>query len=111
MFNKAFRIFMHLATLGLFISAFFMKDCDQAIYPKNFIAVTIIIITHQVYDVYLACNNYMIDFDNLPPTSTNRLRYNKELFQKQSKCLLWANLLFGCLSILTVAAGYFIVNK
>ena len=71
---------MHLIPLGLFVSTFFMKNCHDSIYPTNFIAVVSIILIHNIYDIYLYCNNYMIDWDNLPFTSPNKLRYNKELF-------------------------------
>jgi hypothetical protein len=43
--------------------------------------------------------------------SKNKLRFNKELFEKQSKCLLYGNLVFGVISVLTVASGYFIINR
>ena len=43
--------------------------------------------------------------------SENRLRYNQELFQKQSKCLFIANFLFGVLSMGTIVTGYVILNK
>ena len=53
----------------------------------------------------------MIDFDNLPYMSQNKLRYNVELFKKQTQVLMIGNLVFGLISILTVAAGYFIINR
>ena len=102
---------MHVATAGLFLSTFWMKDCHDSIYPFNFVAIVIIILAHQVYDIFLACNGYMIDWDNLPYMSQNKLQYNKELFQKQTKALLIGNLVFGVISILTVASGYFIINR
>ena len=111
MFRKFFRLCIHVTTLGLFISTFFMKSCDAEIYPINFVAVTILIVAQQIYDLWLACNNYQIDYANLPFISQNKLRYNKELFEKQSKCLLIANMFFGALSICTVAAGYLIINR
>ena len=102
---------MHIISLVLFISTFFMKDCYSAIYPTNFIAVTCIIFTHQVYDIYLYYHDYMIDKENLPYMSQNKLRYNTELFQKQAKALMIGNLVFGVISVLTVASGYFIINR
>ena len=102
---------MHTVSLGLFIWSFWMKDCHENIYPLNFIFVTILIIVHTTYDIFLYCNDYMIDWENLPPMSDDRLRYNQELFRKQSKCLLIACSFFGFLSILTVATGFFIVNR
>jgi hypothetical protein len=53
----------------------------------------------------------LIDWENLPFMSKNKLRFNKELFEKQSKCLLYGNLVFGVISVLTVASGYFIINR
>jgi hypothetical protein len=88
-----------------------MQDCHTSIYPANFVAVVILILAHQIYDVYLSCNGYLIDWDNLPFISSNKLRYNEVLFKKQSKCLFIANLVFGIISILTVASGYFIINR
>ena len=111
MFNKVFRMSVHLISLGLFISTFWMKDCDEEIYPVNFVMVVCLILVHQVFDVYMYCNGYMIDWDNLPPMSQNRLYFNKELFQKQSKCLMIGNLVFGAISVLTVASGYFIIAR
>ena len=111
MFNKIFRTCMHLVSWALFISSFWMDSCYGHIYPKNFIAVVCVILIHQLYDIILHYRGYMIDWDNLPPKSPNRLRYNKEMFLKQSKCFFIANLAFGTLSFLTVACGYFVVNR
>ena len=110
-FNKIFRIVMHTATIALLLSTIWMKPCDEAIYPRNFVCVTIIILCHQVYDMFLKYNDYMIDWKNLPLKSANQLYFNKPLFEKQSKFLLIGNLVFGVISILTVASGYFILNR
>ena len=53
----------------------------------------------------------MVDYENLPATSLNKLNFNKDLFQKQTKVLMIGNIIFGIFSILTVAAGYFIINR
>jgi len=111
MFNYTFRWCMHLASAGLFLSTFFMKDCHIAIYPVNFITLVIIIFVHQIYDIYLACAKYLVDEDNLPEISKNKLKYNIPLFKKQTKFLLIANIVFGLFSALTVASGYFIINR
>ena len=56
--------------------------------------------------------NYMIKDDAaLPEMKRNKLKFNKELFQKQTKFLFWGNIVFGLLAVLTVAAGYFIINR
>lgn len=102
---------MHLSTLGLFIGSFWMKDCEERIYPLNFITVTLIILTHQIYDLYLKRHNYLIEFDKLPPISKDKLRYNKPLFEAQTGCLFWSNLIFGAVSILTAATGFLILNR
>jgi len=73
---------MHGITIALFISTFWMKDCHESIYPRNFLAIVSIILIHQAYDVYLCCNKYMIDWDNLPFESSNRMMFNKKLFEK-----------------------------
>jgi len=44
--NKVFRWCMHLITLALFISTFFMKNCHEEIYPFNFVTLVIIIFIH-----------------------------------------------------------------
>ena len=103
---------MHLITLALFMSTFWMKNCNEAIYPINFIALVLIIFIHQGYDIYLAMKSYMIkDMTNLPEMKRSKIRFNKELFAKQTKFLFWGNIVFGILSVLTVASGYFIINR
>jgi len=47
----------------------------------------------------------------LPDFKENKLKFNWELFDKQCKFLFWGNIVFGCLAVLTVAAGYFIMNR
>jgi len=81
-FNVVFRIGMWCASIGLFVSTFFMQDCHSAIYPRNFFAVTAIIFLHQIYDIYLACNGYMQHDQELPAMPSHGLWWNKELFQK-----------------------------
>ena len=53
----------------------------------------------------------MINWDELPPKSPNQLRYNKDLFDKQAKCLFYGNLLFGTVSVVIVFFGYLVINK
>lgn len=53
----------------------------------------------------------MIDWDHLPFLSKNKLNFNKELFTKQAKFLMIGNIVFGLISVLTVASGYFIMNR
>lgn len=67
---------MHCATAALFLSTFWMQDCNDAIYPVNFVALVVIIVAHQVHDVFLACHDYMVDWDNLPATSPDKLYNN-----------------------------------
>ena len=52
----------------------------------------------------------MIKWDDLPPISSDKLRYNKELVRAQLKVLFFGNLLFGILSILTVFTGLYVMN-
>ncbi len=82
LFNKIFRISMHLITLGLFASSFFIKSCQDSIYPANFVAVVSIIFIHQIYDLFLHFHGYMIDWDNLPFISKNQLNFNEKLFRR-----------------------------
>ena len=51
------------------------------------------------------------DMTNLPEMKRSKIRFNKELFAKQTKFLFWGNIVFGILSVLTVASGYFIINR
>ena len=102
---------MHAMSFCLFVSTFFIDECYTDIYPVNFIALVGMILFHQIYDIYLALNNYMVKKDEMPPISENNLKYNMKLFGTQSRFLFWANIFFGICSILTVAAGYFIINR
>ena len=110
-FNLYYRGFVHLITLGLLISIFLVKDCDDLIYPGNFVLLVFLILVHQVYDVFLHFKGYMINWEELPCKSPNQLRYNKELFEKQAKCLFFGNLLYGAVSITIVCFGFFIINR
>jgi len=56
-------------------------------------------------------HDYLIDMANLPPVSKDRLRFNKELFQAQTKCLGYSNMIFGLMSMLCVLTGWFILNQ
>ena len=76
-FNYVFRIIMTLWTLFLFVSMFFYNSCEERIYPWNFTAMIVMILTHQAYDLYLITQDYMIDWESLPPISSNKLRFNK----------------------------------
>lgn len=111
MSNKVYRGVMHVFSWGLFFYAFWMPSCYETIYPHQFITVSLIIVVHQAYDLWLSRHDYMINFKELPATSANGLRYNKELFDAQTKCLFKANLIFGILSMLTASTGYFIMNR
>lgn len=102
---------MHLTTAALLVSTFWMENCHDAIYPVNFMFLVMVILLHQGYDIYLARNDYMVDYEKLPPMKRNKLKYNKELFQHQTKVLMIGNIAFGVLSMLTVATGYFILAR
>ena len=102
---------MHLTTAALLISTFWMTNCWDAIYPVNFMFLVMVILLHQGYDIHLARHGYMVDYENLPPMKRNKLKYNKDLFQHQTKVLMIGNISFGVLSMLTVATGYFILAR
>ena len=102
---------MHSISFALFLSTFWIPSCYEAIYPVNFMFLVMIILLHQAYDIYLALNDYMVDYNRLPPMARNKLKYNKELFKSQTKVLMIGNFVFGFLSILTVATGYFILAR
>ena len=59
----------------------------------------------------MKCYDYMIDWDNLPMMTSDKLRFNRNLFEKQAKCLWFGNWLFGFISIVIVCFGFFVVNK
>ena len=44
--------------------------------------------------------------DNMPPMSSNRLRFNKDLFKAQTKCLFIINIIFGVVSTAVVLFSY-----
>ena len=110
-FNWYFRLVNHLLTLGLFTTIFYVTDCNEKVYPPNFTLLIFLILLHQVYDVYLKLNDYMIDWEELPFTSINKLRYNRELFEKQAKCLLYGNFIFAVVSIAIICFGVFVINE
>ena len=45
-FNQIFRWTMHLTTLALFASTFWMTTCEETIYPVNFMFLVMIILLH-----------------------------------------------------------------
>ena len=110
-FNLVFRLIMHLMSFGLFISIFFVENCYSPVYPVNFVCLVGLIFVHQVYDIYLIRHNYMIDWEELPPMTRNKLRYNVDLFKSQAKFLMFGNIIFGTVSVAIVCFGFFVINR
>ena len=108
--NKIYRAGMHIATWTLFALSFTIKPCDVHVYPLIFIGVVAIILTHQIFDLVMYKYDYMIDWNDLPPISPDKLDFNQELTKKQLSMLFKLNLLFGTISMATVAIGVFIIN-
>jgi len=108
--NMIGRIFFHSMFICLLCCTYFARSCTEHIYPPIFMAVGIFIFSQQVFDITFHCLGYLVDWENLPHTHIDNLRFNKELFQKQMKVLLFANIVFGTLSIMTMAIGFKFVN-
>ena len=109
--QKIGRIFFHSMFVCLISFSYFAASCDEHMYPPIFLAVGIFILSQQIFDLVFHYFDYLIDWDNLPPLHLDKLRYNKELFMKQMRVLLLANILFGSFSVITIVMGFKFVNK
>lgn len=108
--NKIFRWTMHAATLVLLVSVIWMPDCTESIYPWNYLACMIIVFFHQMYDLFLFRRHYLVNLNDMPPTSIDRLHFNPDLFKQQTKVLFISNLVFGLCSTFTVIVGIMMIN-
>jgi hypothetical protein len=96
---------MHVTAAIMLLLSFGIKDCNTYIYSPIFMCCIVSILVHQAFDIYLHTHNYLVDFDNCPPMSLNKLRFNKELFEAQTSMLFMANIVFGLLSLVTIGLG------
>ena len=60
-----------MITLALLASVFFVRDCYGLVYPVNFIFTVMLTLVHQLYDMVLKHNDYMIDWKSLPMATAN----------------------------------------
>lgn len=104
---------MHLAVISVFFLAIFgPTNCKETLYPWPFLTLMYAIVVHQLYDFFLYSRNYLVKVEKLPAPDITNMRYNKDLFEKQTKCLLIINVLFGLISILVVVFSYcYIASK
>ena len=109
--NRVGRILFHLFFVGLFVGAYFTRDCNNRLYPKSFLFVGCYILALQLFDLIFYWRDYLIDWERQPPTHVNRLYYNKELFKKQTKILFITNLAFGTVSLIVIVVGSTIMNR
>ena len=109
--NKIGRIFFHTLFIILLSFVYFARTCVDHLYPPIFLLLGVFIFSQQVFDLVLYWNNYMIDWDKLPPTHINGMWYNRKLFEEQTRVLFFANLLFGGFSLLTIWMGFTMMNK
>ena len=110
-FNWIYRVLMHLVTFLLLLGTLTIKPCDDELYPHMFIGVVATILIHQAVDIFLWTQGYLVDWENLPGISPNKIRFNRPLFEKQMKFLFVGNLIFGTVSMVTVYMGYHIMNE
>ena len=111
MVNKGGRIFFHCFFFTLLCLTYFATSCEEHLYPFVFCAVGFYILAAQIFDLVFYWNDYLIDWEKIPPTHINRLWFNKKLFKKQSKILFWSNLLFGTFAGITIIVGFTMMNK
>lgn len=109
--NKVYRIFMHISTALLALSAYLIDGCRLQIFPPEFFFVALYSFvnagfTHYLHKVYTdRPKEFLFDPDKLPPKTINNLRYNKELFDQQMNTLWKLTLFFSALSIAMIGIG------
>ena len=105
--NTVFRVLMRIPQiLFVCIAIWGPRECVDYLYPWTFLVLIWTIVLHQVYDIFLYNKNYFVKLDNMPPMSSNRLRFNKDLFKAQTKCLFIINIIFGVVSTVVVLFSY-----
>ena len=95
---------MYAFAVSLLISAFWIPECNDTVYPINFILLTGMGVVQGASYLYMYCKDYLIE-DPLPPESLNRLHYNEKLFRSQIKVLNHAHIFFSVVLTLLIVAG------
>jgi hypothetical protein len=95
---------------ALLLSAFWIPDCYDTIYPINFILLTGMGVVQSAAYFFMYCKDYLIEKDNrgdyiISKPSINKLNYNEKLFRSQIKILQYANIFFSVVLIFLIAAG------
>jgi len=109
--TKLFRYGMIIGNAALLCQVFWMNGCATTVYPRAYLFLMLTILAHQIYDLVLYRWDYMITENDFPPKSYDSLKYNMELFHKQTKCLFWSSIVFGSLSLFTVIMGFEVINN
>jgi len=104
-------ILVNVLFWGLMISVFWMPTCEKTVYPWNFIALSALILSIQLFCLFLWSFNYFIDFDSMPEISMNRLHFNPMMTKHQLKVLQITFAVFGFLTLGTVAMGSHLANS
>ena len=111
MCNTAFRLLMHCSEIAFVCIAIWgPHGCEEVLYPWPFLALIWTIVAHVMYDMFLYKKNYFVKLHKMPMMSENQMRFNKELFEKQTKCLLIINIIFGVLSTFIVVNSYLFIQ-
>ena len=66
---------------------------------------------HNLYDLFLYKKNYFVKLEKMPMMSETQMRFNKELFKAQTKCLFRINVVFGIMSAFIVINSYLFIQK
>lgn len=74
-------------------------------------ALSVLILSIQLFCLFLWSFNYFIDFDSMPEISLNRLHFNPMLTKRQLKILQITFAVFGFLTLATVSMGSHLANS
>lgn len=111
--NFVFRLLMHCGMITMiFLCIFGPTNCRNTLYPWPFLTLAYTIVLHNLYDLFLYKRNYLVKLDKLPPPSECNMRFNKDLFKRQTFCLLLINIVFGVMGLTVLVCSYvFIAGK
>jgi len=108
--TSLFKSLIHvLFAVGL-VSVFFMPSCDKSVYPWNFMYLSVLILSIQLFCFYLWRSTYNLNYATMPKISWNRLKYNKFLTMRQLKVLQITFFVFGFLTLFLVVMGSILVR-
>lgn len=109
--RRAIRWIINILCAVLLWLNFRMHNCtEDKSYPHSFLWLLGVIVVQQIYDLALYFYNYGVDVDNMKEDRRHPIRFNKDIFLKQTKVLFYANIIFGLLALLTMVLGLVIVN-